>query len=256
MNKTIFLCVIITLTGQVFQLSAQKRKYQSLEIPAINRGETIICHSSFCFVYSEDHEQSKWVAYKLDMSMLNGEEPRNDNFRPDPKVITKTADNSDYKSMGYDRGHLVPAADMSFNKQSLDESFYYSNISPQEAGFNRGIWKKLETTVRNFAKNLGSVYIVTGPILKSGLLAIGENQVSVPDKFYKAILYLSDTLITGIAFILPNQKSSKSSVFSYAVSIDYLEKETNIDFFPVLPYFLEKKTEKQFDTIFWKHYSN
>jgi endonuclease G len=256
MNKAILFCIIITISGQIFQLSAQKRKYQSLEIPAVNRGETIICHSSYCFVYDEEHEQSKWVAYKLDKSMVQGEEPRNDNFRTDPKVTTKTADNSDYKSTGYDRGHLAPAADMSFSKQALDESFYFSNISPQEPGFNRGIWKRLETTVRNFAKNLNCIYVVTGPILSSGLSVIGENKVSVPDKFYKAILYVSDTLITSIAFILPNQKSNNSSVFSFAVSIDYLENETDIDFFPVLPYFIEKRTEKQFDTIFWKKYSN
>ncbi|HOZ29916.1 MAG TPA: DNA/RNA non-specific endonuclease [Bacteroidales bacterium] len=256
MSKVVRIVIVFVFLGLSFQLYSQKHKYKPLEIPKINRGETVICNSSYCFVYCEEHEQSKWVAYKLDKAMLQGDEPRSDNFRSDPKVTTNTADNSDYKSSGYDRGHLAPAADMSFDKQSLDESFYYSNISPQEAGFNRGIWKKLETTVRNFANNLGTVYVVTGPILKPGLTAIGDNQVSVPNKFYKAILYFSDTLITGVAFILPNKKSGSSSVFDYAVSIDQLENETDIDFFPELPYFIEKKTEKQFDANFWIKYSD
>lgn len=256
MNKTIFIILFVTLICQIIHLSAQKSKYASLEIPDTERGEIIICHKSYSLVYCEEHEQSKWVAYKFDKSMILGDEPRNENFRPDPKVLTNTADIKDYKASGFDRGHLAPAADMSFDKQSMDESFYFSNISPQNAGFNRGLWKKLETTVRNFAENLGCIYVVTGPVLKSGLPTIGENQVSVPEKFYKAILYFSDTLITGIAFILPNEKINSSSVFNYTVSIDYLEKETKINFFPILPYFIEKKIEKQLDTVFWKQYSN
>jgi len=255
MNRIVFIILLLSF-WQSITLSAQKRKYGNLEIPAINKNETIICHSSYCLVYCEEYEQAKWVAYKLDREELQGDEPRNDNFCTDPKVLTNTADNDDYKSSGYDRGHLAPAADMAFSKQAIDESFYYSNISPQVPGFNRGIWKKLETTVRNFANKLGTVYIVTGPVLKKELPVIGDNNVAVPEHFYKAVLFFSDTLITGIAFILPNKKSKSQSVFNYAVSIDILEKVTNIDFFPVLPYFIEKKTEKQCDTIFWKQYAN
>lgn len=233
---------------------AQKQKYEQLHIPAVKKNEIKICHNYWCFVYSEVHEQSKWVAYKLTSQMISGDEERDNNFKPDPLVDTGSADDKDYKSSGYDRGHLAPAADMSFDKTALEESFFFSNISPQVPGFNRGIWKKLETYVRSAAKSLGTVYVVTGPILSSGLSEIGENGVDVPEKYYKTILYFSDTLITGIAFIMPNQKVNDNDIFKYTATIDELEKICGIDFWPTLPYFIEKKTEKQINIDFWKQY--
>jgi hypothetical protein len=43
----------------------------------------------------------------------------------------------DFKS-GYDRGHMVPAADAKISQQAMDETFYLSNVAPQVGdGFNR-----------------------------------------------------------------------------------------------------------------------
>ena len=49
-----------------------------------------------------------------------------------------------------------------------------SNISPQLPAFNRGIWKKLEKQVREWAKKEGGLYVVTGPVLQKGLRKIGK----------------------------------------------------------------------------------
>lgn len=38
---------------------------------------------------------------------------------------------SDYRDSGYDRGHLTPAADHKKRQESMDETFFLSNISPQ-----------------------------------------------------------------------------------------------------------------------------
>ena len=85
---------------------------------------------------------------------------------------------------------------------------------------------------------------------------IGENKVSIPEKYYKAILYVSDTTCNGIAFIMKNEKVNNGSLYPYAVSIDYLEKESGIDFFPELPRMVEKRIEKKCDTVFWKQFGN
>ncbi len=247
-------CALLII--EISNIYGQKNIERKLELPKIVKNEEVICHTYYCFVYNEEHEQAKWVAYHLTDKMVNGDEPRDDNFKSDPAVSTGTAELSDYKSSGYDRGHLAPAADMSITKTSMEESFFFSNISPQLPGFNRGLWKSLESSVRDFAKNLKSIYVVTGPLLKPYLPVIGKNEVSVPQEFFKAILFISDTLISEIAFIMPNKKLNNQSIFKYAVSIDELEKRADIDLFPSLPYFLEKKTEKQCDTIFWQHFSN
>jgi endonuclease G len=244
-------CIITFLILSVSLIGLSQNKSDGLGIPKLKKGEKRICHISYCFVYSEDYELAKWTAYILTKEMCEGDEKRQDDFLPDPEVLTATANNADYKSSGYDRGHLVPAADMTFSEESLAETFFYSNICPQNASFNRGIWKELETEVRDYAKNLEKIYVVTGPIMASKYKTIGKNEVAVPEKFFKAILYFGEDGVQGIAFIMPNKKSDENSVYSYAISIDKLESITNIDFFPKLPFFLEKKAERNCDMEFW-----
>ena len=44
----------------------------------------------------------------------------------------------DYFRSGYDRGHMVPAADAKLSQDAMDETFMLSNIAPQVGvGFNR-----------------------------------------------------------------------------------------------------------------------
>jgi hypothetical protein len=113
--------------------------------------EQIISHTAYLLSYNEEHEQANWVAYMLTSSKLGSGLERSNRFLEDPLVASGTATNADYAKSGYDRGHLAPAADMSWSMQVMQESFYYSNMSPQLPGFNRGIWKKLEEKVRDWA---------------------------------------------------------------------------------------------------------
>ena len=154
-----------------------------LEIPMMKGDIPIIRHLGYEFQYSEKHEQAFWVAYELTKKETEKAFERTNEFIPDPSVSTGTATVGDYSKSGYDRGHLAPAADMGWSAQAMKESFYFSNMSPQEPGFNRGIWKKLEEQVRTWAKAYDSIYVVTGPVLKDGLVQLGPNGVSIP-KYY------------------------------------------------------------------------
>jgi endonuclease G len=123
-------------------------------------------------------------------------------------------------------------------------------MSPQLPGFNRGVWKRAEELVRNWAIECGAVLIVTGPVLSSGLPTIGHDQVSVPVLFYKVILDNREPGIKGIAFVIPNE-SSKEPLQHFAVSIDSVEKLTGIDFFPLLPDEVEQKVESRTNLSVW-----
>ena len=217
-----------------------------LELPLTLKGEKVIYHHAYSLVYNEEHEQAKWVAYVLNKKELSGTISREDNFREDPSVKSGTACNSDYLKCGYDRGHLAPAADMKWSEKAMSESFFYSNMSPQLAAFNRGIWKKLEEKVRDWALENDSILIVTGPILTakncSKKKTIGQNVVTVPEYYYKAILDFKKDKSKSIAFILPNQ-GSKLPLQNFVVSIDYLEKFSEIDFFYKLNDTQENKLE-------------
>ena len=222
-----------------------------LELPKINSNDEIISHSYFTLSYNENHEQANWVAYKLTRNMIeNGSYSRTNNYRPDYKVKNSSSQLSDYKYSDYDKGHLCPASDMKISKTGMSESFFMSNISPQNPSFNKGIWKTLEGTVRTWAINNEEIYIVTGPILTNVMGSIGSNSVSVPKYFYKVILAYNQPEIKGIGFIIENKKG-ELSLTSYAVSIDDVEKITGIDFFPLLPDEIENHVESFFSIDKW-----
>ena len=105
---------------------------------------------------AEEHEQPAWVIYRLTKQQaLTKAAKRDDNFKEDPSVPTGSATLADYRRSGYDRGHLAPAADMAYSRQTMEDSFFMSNMSPQRPAFNRGIWKDLEAQVRDFAISEG-----------------------------------------------------------------------------------------------------
>ncbi|MFN5218500.1 MAG: DNA/RNA non-specific endonuclease [Sphingomonadales bacterium] len=222
-----------------------------LELPAIKTGQQIIYHTGFALVYNEDHEQADWVAYELTSEETQKAFERGDVFMKDPLVKTGTADDEDYLHSGYDRGHLAPAADLGYSLSSMAESFYYSNMSPQVAAFNRGVWKRLEGQVRVWARNNGAVYVVTGPVLRPGLPSIGANKVSVPELYYKVILDYRMPEYKALGFVLPNA-GSKLPLTEFAVSIDSVERLTGIDFFPALPDKDENELEANICLPCWK----
>jgi len=212
-------------------------------------------HYSIC--YRESYEQAEWSAYCLTEEELVKNAKRSDDFRSDPEITTGSATPADYKKSGYDRGHLSPAADFAFDEKAMSETFYMSNMSPQKGNLNRGLWKDLESKVREWAEIFGRVYVVSGPILEKPAeeyQSIGENQVSVPEFYYKVILaplYADENdkaspedaqNIMMMAFIFPNEKC-EGTLDDYAVTVDEVESRTGLDFFAPLPDSIENEME-------------
>ena len=198
-------------------------------------GELVV-HSHYRLQYNEEAEQASWVAHVLEGKQLKAKKnKRSDSFRMDPLVSTKSAAKSDYKRSGYDRGHLAPAADFSFDKKAMKESFFMSNMSPQKPGFNRGVWKKLEEKTRKWALEHERLYVVSGPVLNPNSIVdqIGKSEVWVPEAYYKIIVDIQPPEYKSIAFLMKNEKSDRP-LESFVVSIQTIEKETGIDFFPPL----------------------
>ena len=207
----------------------------------------LVKHTHYSLSYSEKHEQAEWVFYEINKERILGLVNRTDDFRSDKSISTNSASLDDYKSTGYDRGHLAPAQDFSFSTSAMSESFYMSNISPQHPSFNYGIWKDLEDLVRKWGAN-NTLYVVSGPVFGSCISTIGSNNVCIPESYYKVIYDPSEKKM--IAFVMPNEKGIKS-LKEYVCTVADLEKITNIDFFPILEDKLERKLESARHTLKW-----
>ncbi len=221
-------------------------KQPNFALPAFTTKDDIIQHEGYTLRYRDEYKVADWVAYPLLGYETTGDANRSgEQFRPDPLVRTGTALSSDYTRSGYDRGHLAPAGDFKFSQRMMRESFYMSNVSPQAPQFNRGIWKELEELVRRWAVRDNGLYVVTGAVLKRGLPTIGTTtEVSVPQQFYKVILYCNAPDIRMIGFLLNNEPSNES-LRTFVVPVDQIERLTGIDFFPKLPDELERRLESQ-----------
>ena len=135
-------------------------------LPSEVNGSQVYHYKNYSLSYNEDYEQADWVAYILTRDELRQPwSERVDNFRPDPAIRAGSASPNDYRGSGYDRGHMVPAADMAFDAAAKDEPILMSNISPQSRNFNQGIWRELEELTRDWAKKFGRLYVVSGPVL-------------------------------------------------------------------------------------------
>lgn len=178
--------------------------------------------------YFDTHKRyPSQVEWWLTKSMLSCSTPlkRTDKFKPDPLLNEFTDLEKDYLKSGFDRGHMMPAADNLCETQSeLDECFYFSNISPQYHSLNAGDWKSLETFSRETAKNLDSVHIWCGNI--GEIQKIGR--VSVPKYCWK-VIYIKKKK-QWRAFIFTNDKSKPDGFENNETTIQEIEKITNIKF--------------------------
>ncbi len=196
----------------------------------------IFNREGYAFGYAEAYEQPLWVTYKLTVDELKSKRySRTDDFREDPRVLTRTAKPEDYKNSGYDRGHLAPAADMGWSAKVMSESFYMSNMSPQHPGLNRGIWLTLEEKTRDIARKESEIFIVCGPYFdedEEDIRRLGKTRLAVPEGFYKVILDLTPPR-KMIGFLFPNKKCG-GNLTDYAVTVEDVEDKTGLRFFPEL----------------------
>ncbi len=235
----ILLCLVILvfvlrpIVSKMYDLSDDPEPPFDQEVfylPAPDHRDILVKKPYFILAYSEQHEQPKWVAYELTVQHLNlPKVARSDFFEVDTNVKTGSATYDDYRGSGYSRGHLVPAADRAFDRKAMEATFLMSNISPQIAAFNGGIWRELEENVRDWARRRREVIVIAGPIIDVRHRTIGKNRVAVPSSFFKIILDRQREP-AGIAFVIPNERS-EAHLLSYAMSIDDAESLAGLDFF-------------------------
>lgn len=203
--------------------------------------------------YNPEYRIPNWVAWVLTKEKAESTQAsRYDKFVPDPEVNEwATAYDEDYRGSGFDRGHMVPAGDVRWSHKAMRESFYFSNICPQNRKMNSGIWSTLEQKSRTWALDKEVVYIVSGPVIHPKLRRLGKNRVAIPEQFYKVICTVSDNKYQGIAFLLENREYKGTKLQTVAIPIDSVEAVTGIDFFPLLPDKHEKEMERTVDLKFW-----
>jgi endonuclease G len=155
-------------------------------------------------------------------------------------VAGSSPQTNDYKKSGFDQGNQAPAGDFKSSQPMTNDSFLLTNMSPQVGiGFNRSIWKQLETDVRSWILCGGrpELYVITGPVFDDTAaerwIPSGKTgRVRVPDAFFKVIY--DPTNKRALGMLLPNKKLDTADLPDYVVPISDIEEQTGITFFPAL----------------------
>ena len=170
-----------------------------------------------------------WTYHELTPESINGPQKRINDYKRDQR-LNDPVGSRDYRGSGFDRGHLVPAADMKLNKLSMTDTFYMTNMSPQRSGFNSGVWRVLEAHIRDQVLYFGKAYVVTAPVL---LEDVDYNQiqtgVSVPNLYYKIAYYPEARFME--AYLIPNESQRGRPISDFKVTVDEVETLTGFDFY-------------------------
>lgn len=223
----------------------------NLEYPKPVEGEDVIVYCGFTSSYNHQTLIPNWVAYELTAEEVQGQHNFKPSFSWDPNLKGEQASREDYSNSGWDKGHMAPRADMKWSEQSLLESYYFTNVCPQDHDMNAYDWCSIEKLTRKMATQYGSVYIICGPIIVDNAFGtIGDNQVVVPDAFFKALLVNTVNGFQSIAFVLPN-KPDRHPISEYACSVNDLEAMIGMDLYYNLNDEIEEIVESAIDMNCW-----
>ena len=248
------------VSSQTKETSPTKKVKQTenFEIPAPmeSNKELVLHRTNYTLSFNKSTNLPNWVAWRLDKKKLAQKVSRDRyKFVADPEMSGKNAVvTQDYAQSGYDRGHMCPANDSRWSADAMRESFYMTNICPQNPSLNSGDWNELEQACHKWAEE-GPIYIVCGPILykKSKAEYIGkEHKIRVPEAFFKVVLTgVEKGNPRAIGFIYKNAEGNRP-LDAYVNTVDQVERITGFDFFPALPDEVEAQVESEYTMKDWK----
>lgn len=231
MKKFLAIASIILFTQIAHSEPCSEMVYNG-KFPVTKEPTTIICHKRYVIGYSKIRHAPLWVAEALTSeNVKNANIKRIDAFRPDPAIpASSQANQHEFIATGYDKGHMLPYEDFADDEQAANESFFMTNMVPQKANNNRGIWRSLEGKVRKLATTKGTVFIITGPIFAKSPITLNAG-TPVPQALYKVVISPSTKEV--FTTIVPNEDGLPASTLpKYIVTIkDFNNQNPNVSLY-------------------------
>lgn len=147
---------------------------------------------------------------------------------------------------GYQRGHMLPSASRYSTWETNAQTFFATNMMPQNGSFNSGSWATLEGKVRSWGglQKYDTLYVVTGAAFKSTKTIDNANgPIAVPSHCWKVLLrqrgnqnrqisqFKADEL-KAIGFVFTNDDAGAATSIESAVrSVKEIEELTGFKFF-------------------------
>lgn len=201
---------------------------------------------SYVTSYDPRNRTAAWVIEQLNAETVTGTSDRKFcDFKEDDSVhVYHRSSNVDYKSSGFDRGHLAAAANHKWSQKAMDDTFYLSNVSPQNPHLNQNAWNNLEKYCRSLTKHYQNVFVCTGPLYlprqePDGKMyvkyqVLGKNHVAVPTHFFKVVILEKPRGDVELrSYVMPNMPvDDKIPLERFLVPIESIERASGLLFVP------------------------
>lgn len=212
----------------------------------------LVTHSSHVLSYNDSRGTANWVAWRTTQADLGDrvERPRFEVDESLPKGFRRVQ-YYDYSGSGYDRGHMVPAADRFGDERRMEETFLMTNIVPQTGDLNQFPWNYLEMYARSLVKKGNDAYTIAGAYGEKGRL---RGKVAIPTNCWKVIVVLprGSTTINErtriIAVDMPNIDGIENVRWeTYKTTIREIEQKAGLDLFNELSEEIQETIETRKD---------
>lgn len=220
----VLLCVVFYSCSKNENNNSNNFATGIVELPALRNGanDVFVTHyttfngqkvTSFSMEYDKSKKHSRWIAFRFDNQTKQQNVSRSDEpFDADPAIGSQYQRvQADFGKQGYDRGHLCASADRLYSREVNEQTFYYTNMSPQRNKFNTGIWLTLEGQVQSWGRSCTSsdtLYVVKEERLIRKIRSEDILVTTVASPFLDIIIWLC---------CLKKEIHSKRSLFGWSI---------------------------------------
>ena len=199
-------------------------------------------YTHFSVVMSRSRKLAFFTAVNIDGQHLEDLPRDRDVWYFDPRIERKyQMDPKVYKHPELDRGHLVRRLDPVWGKgakKANEETFHFTNCSPQHSKLNQRTWLDLENYILNNAKVYDlKVTVFSGPVFRDND-KVYLKKFAIPAEFWKVVIIRkTDRTLSATAY-LQSQRDLISGVKefgygeykTYQIPVADIEALTGLDF--------------------------
>lgn len=209
----------------------------------------LLPYHHFTVVLNKERRLAFYTAVNIDGKLQKNPARLEDRWFFDPRVPKEEQTGKDvYERNPLDLGHLVRRLDPAWGRSEKtaklgnDDTFHFTNCSPQHADFNRNktSWAGLEDYILKNAANLNfKVNVFTGPVLASN--DDEYDGVQLPRQFWKVVTMVkTDGRLSATAYLLsqkhlidglrPREAFSYGAYRTFQVRVSKVEKLSRLSF--------------------------
>jgi len=209
------------------------------EAPLKAGGGHVLRYSNFSVVMSMSRRIALYTACNIDGQASKKIKRDADAWYYDDRIDrAHQAGDELYRDNELDRGHLVRREDPVWGPQAAlanDDTFHFTNCSPQHSGMNQKTWLGLEDYIlQNARVHSLRISVFTGPVLRDDDMVY--RGVKIPKEYWKVVAFRTDDRSSATAYLVSQGKLIEDLEFvfgrykTYQVAIADVQEMAGLDF--------------------------